>query len=151
MSATSVAPETARLTTLGDVVRFQGENRPEAIAFVFEGRITTYRDFDRNTNRVARGTTGQRCCARRSDRLPRQEQRPLFRAAVRRRQSRPCHGAGKLAAGRSGDRLYRRRHPSDDAVRRAGIHGDGRSPRPDPAGAPHPDRHGRRRRRLARL
>jgi long-chain acyl-CoA synthetase len=54
MTASSVAPDPTRMTTLGDVARVQAEIRPEAIAFVFEGRITTYRDFERNTNKVAR-------------------------------------------------------------------------------------------------
>lgn len=41
--------------SLGDVVRRQGRERPNATAFTFEGRTTTYGDFDRHTNQVANG------------------------------------------------------------------------------------------------
>ncbi|WP_297509407.1 fatty acid--CoA ligase [uncultured Caulobacter sp.] len=42
-----------RMPTLGDVARYHGEARPDATAFVFEGRETTFAEFDRHTNQVA--------------------------------------------------------------------------------------------------
>ncbi len=41
-------------STLADVVRVQGKARNDATAFEFEGRVSSFADFDRNTNRVAR-------------------------------------------------------------------------------------------------
>jgi len=38
---------------LADMVRERAKSRGDAIAFEFEGRITTFAEFDRNTNRVA--------------------------------------------------------------------------------------------------
>jgi len=43
----------AQPTTLDEMVRQQANDRGEAIAFEFEGRITTFAELDRNTNRVA--------------------------------------------------------------------------------------------------
>ena len=43
----------AQPTTLDEMVRQQANDRGEAIAFEFEGRVTTFAEFDRNTNRVA--------------------------------------------------------------------------------------------------
>ena len=42
-----------RMTTLGDVARYHHAARPEATALVFEGRETSFADFDRHTDRVA--------------------------------------------------------------------------------------------------
>jgi long-chain acyl-CoA synthetase len=42
-----------RMTTLGDVARYHREVRPDAAALVFEGRSTSFADFDRHTDRVA--------------------------------------------------------------------------------------------------
>lgn len=42
-----------RPATLAEMVRLQGRNRGDATAFEFEGRITGFAEFDRNTNRVA--------------------------------------------------------------------------------------------------
>ena len=42
-----------RMRTLGDVARYHAEARPNAVAFSFEGRDTTFADFDRHTNQVA--------------------------------------------------------------------------------------------------
>ena len=39
--------------TLAEIVRLQAKNRGEAIVFEFEGRITSFAELDRNTNRVA--------------------------------------------------------------------------------------------------
>src|SRR5579859_1087976 len=50
----SLPPDPDSMTTLGDVIRHQAQIRPDAVAFVFEGRVTTYRDFDRHANQVAR-------------------------------------------------------------------------------------------------
>jgi acyl-CoA synthetase (AMP-forming)/AMP-acid ligase II len=41
--------------TLADMVRDRAKSRGDAIAFEFEGRITTFAEFDVNTNRVANG------------------------------------------------------------------------------------------------
>jgi len=70
------------MPTLGDIARYQAEIRPDATAFVFEGRRTSFAEFDRHTNQVARALLAGG--ARLGDRIayPRQEQRPLFRAAV---------------------------------------------------------------------
>ncbi|MBC7667262.1 MAG: fatty acid--CoA ligase [Gemmatimonadaceae bacterium] len=42
-----------RMTTLGDVARYHRDVRPEATALVFEGRSTSFADFDRHTDQVA--------------------------------------------------------------------------------------------------
>ena len=39
--------------TIGDIVRAQGKNRGDSIAYEFEGRQTSFAGFDANTNRVA--------------------------------------------------------------------------------------------------
>src|SRR5690348_1019792 len=41
--------------TLGDVARLQAQQRGGDIAYTFEGRATTFADFDRHTNRIANG------------------------------------------------------------------------------------------------
>lgn len=41
--------------TLGDLARMHARVRPDAIALSFEGRATTYGDFDQLSNRVANG------------------------------------------------------------------------------------------------
>ncbi|MGE0595698.1 MAG: fatty acid--CoA ligase [Hyphomonadaceae bacterium] len=47
------AEEFDQMTTLGDVARHHGRTRGGRIALRFEGRETTFAEFDRNTNRVA--------------------------------------------------------------------------------------------------
>ncbi|CAN5366892.1 fatty acid--CoA ligase [soil metagenome] len=42
-----------RMTTLGDVARYHRDVRPQATALVFEGRTTSFADFDRHTDQVA--------------------------------------------------------------------------------------------------
>ncbi len=42
-----------QMPTLGDVARYQARERPDQLALVFEGRETTYAEFDRHTNQVA--------------------------------------------------------------------------------------------------
>jgi acyl-CoA synthetase (AMP-forming)/AMP-acid ligase II len=46
-----------RVRSLGDVAREQARLRGDAPAFVFEGRTTTYAEFDRHANQVANGLT----------------------------------------------------------------------------------------------
>ncbi|MDB5484334.1 MAG: AMP-dependent synthetase and ligase, partial [Tardiphaga sp.] len=41
--------------TLADVVRAQGASRADTTCFVFEGRSTSFGDFDRHTSQVANG------------------------------------------------------------------------------------------------
>jgi len=41
------------MPTLGDIPRFHANERPDAIALSFEGRDTTFSEFDTHTNRVA--------------------------------------------------------------------------------------------------
>jgi acyl-CoA synthetase (AMP-forming)/AMP-acid ligase II len=50
LQAVSQAPR-----TLGHVVREQARLRPDKVAFSFEGRDTTFAQFDRHTNQVANG------------------------------------------------------------------------------------------------
>ncbi|MSR13790.1 MAG: long-chain-fatty-acid--CoA ligase [Gammaproteobacteria bacterium] len=45
----------AGLGSVADVPRFQARANPGLSAQIFEGRTTTYAEFDRNTNRVAQG------------------------------------------------------------------------------------------------
>ena len=44
-----------QMPTLGDVARYHGRTRPDSLAFKFEGRETSFADFDRHTNQVANG------------------------------------------------------------------------------------------------
>ena len=44
----------ACMRTLGDIPRYHAELRPDATAFTFETRSTSFRDFDRHTSQVAR-------------------------------------------------------------------------------------------------
>src|SRR5437588_12144766 len=41
--------------TLADMVRIQGRNRADFPVFEFEGRSTSFAEFDQHTNRVANG------------------------------------------------------------------------------------------------
>ncbi|WP_369831658.1 AMP-binding protein, partial [Caulobacter sp. HMWF009] len=41
------------MPTLGDVARYHGEVRGQAVALSFEGRDTTFAGFDRKTSQVA--------------------------------------------------------------------------------------------------
>ncbi|MDE2462753.1 MAG: fatty acid--CoA ligase [Alphaproteobacteria bacterium] len=41
------------MPTLADIPRYHARTRPDAIAFVFEGRTTSYAEFDRHTSQVA--------------------------------------------------------------------------------------------------
>jgi acyl-CoA synthetase (AMP-forming)/AMP-acid ligase II len=47
----------ADMATLADVPRHQAQARPNAVALEFEGRLTTYADFERHTNQVANALT----------------------------------------------------------------------------------------------
>jgi len=44
-----------RMRTLGDVARYHGRERPQAEALQFEGRVTTFEQFDRHTSQIANG------------------------------------------------------------------------------------------------
>ncbi|PZA13326.1 fatty acid--CoA ligase [Rhodopseudomonas palustris] len=46
--------EAAEPATLADVIRAQAKTRGDEIAYEFEGRISSFADFDRHTNQVAR-------------------------------------------------------------------------------------------------
>ncbi len=46
------------IRTLADAPRFHGKTRPDAIALMYEGRVTNYRDFDKLTTQVANGLIG---------------------------------------------------------------------------------------------
>ena len=41
------------ITTVADIPRLHGQQRPTQRAQIFEGRETTYADFDRHTNQIA--------------------------------------------------------------------------------------------------
>ena len=46
-------PATEQLTNLADMVRARAKTRGDAVAFEFEGRKTSFAEFDRKTNQVA--------------------------------------------------------------------------------------------------
>ncbi|MFC3068514.1 fatty acid--CoA ligase [Phenylobacterium soli] len=50
---TRSAVDFARMPTLGDIARYHAEQRPDALALVFEGRETTFADFHRGSDRAA--------------------------------------------------------------------------------------------------
>ncbi len=91
--------DTPELTDLADMVRARAKERGDAIAYEFEGRQTSFAEFDIKTNQVANALIaagvkhGDRIC------LSRQEQRPLFRDSCRRDEGRRGDDAGQLAAG----------------------------------------------------
>ena len=41
------------MRTLADIPRYHAQRRPTSIALVFEGRETTFAEFDRRTNQAA--------------------------------------------------------------------------------------------------
>ena len=43
----------SQMPTLADIPRYHGRERPNAVALTFEGRITTFGEFDRHTSQVA--------------------------------------------------------------------------------------------------
>ena len=45
------------MPTLGDIARFHAKARPDSIALTFEGRDTSFKQFDLNTNQVANELT----------------------------------------------------------------------------------------------
>ncbi len=51
-------PEITEARSLGDLPRLRARIMPEAIAFDFEGRPTTFADLDRRANQVANGLAG---------------------------------------------------------------------------------------------
>lgn len=48
-------PYYPEIQTLGDVARYHGQQRPNAIAFIFNDRVTDYQSFDQHTNQIANG------------------------------------------------------------------------------------------------
>ena len=44
-----------RLSTVADIVRHHGRNRPDRVALYFEGQSVSYGDLDRRASRVAQG------------------------------------------------------------------------------------------------
>ena len=46
-------PPTQQPQNLAEMIRMRAKSRGDAIAFEFEGRQTSFAEFDRNTNRVA--------------------------------------------------------------------------------------------------
>jgi long-chain acyl-CoA synthetase len=53
MAASLKPEEFEQMATLGDVARYHGRTRGGQVALSFEGRITTYGEYDRHTNQVA--------------------------------------------------------------------------------------------------
>ena len=53
MASNDAAVDFDQMPTLGDIARYHAKTRPGAVALTFEGRVTTFADFDRATNRVA--------------------------------------------------------------------------------------------------
>src|SRR4051812_9265552 len=51
----TIMTDIADATTLADMVRIQGRNRGDFTVFEFEGRSTSFAEFDENTNRGANG------------------------------------------------------------------------------------------------
>lgn len=52
MTSTDKIVDFNEMRVLGDITRIHARDRGDAIAFEFEGRLTSYRDFDTHTNRV---------------------------------------------------------------------------------------------------
>ena len=99
---------------LADMVRARAKTRGNAIAYEFEGRQTSFAEFDRLDQPRRQRAEGARRQAARAHRLSRQEQRHLFRTAARRHEGQCGDGAGQLAARRrprspSSSRTARRR------------------------------------------
>ncbi len=53
MSVSVQPDEFALMPTLGDIARYHGRTRGDRVALSFEGRLTTFAEFDRHTNQVA--------------------------------------------------------------------------------------------------
>ncbi len=53
MTTTQAAIDFALMPVLGDIARYHARVRRDATALTFEGRATTFGEFDRHTNRVA--------------------------------------------------------------------------------------------------
>ena len=48
-------PHFEEIVHLSDIARFHGKRCPDKKAFIFEDRVTTYKEFDVNSERVANG------------------------------------------------------------------------------------------------
>ncbi len=103
------------------MVRDRAKSRGDALAYEFEGRQTSFAEFDIKTNRVANALDRDGRQEGRAHRLSRQEQRLLFRTADGRDEGRRGDGAGELAPRRPRGRLHRRRLQGAGAVRRPRI------------------------------
>jgi acyl-CoA synthetase (AMP-forming)/AMP-acid ligase II len=60
VTETSAAPsgvDFSQIPTIGDIPRYQARVRPDAIALTFEGRESTFAEFDRHTSQVAHALT----------------------------------------------------------------------------------------------
>ena len=53
MTTPKPAVDFTQMPTLGDIARYHARERPDATALVFEGRETSFADFDRRSNQVA--------------------------------------------------------------------------------------------------
>jgi acyl-CoA synthetase (AMP-forming)/AMP-acid ligase II len=53
--------------TLADLLRFQAHHRPTAPALIYNGRVTSYSELNRNASKVANGLAT--CGVRRHDRV----------------------------------------------------------------------------------
>ena len=58
----SVPESLDAVTTLGDLSRFHCSQRGEKEAFLYEGRSTSYAEFDRRVNQVANGLLSHPPC-----------------------------------------------------------------------------------------
>jgi non-ribosomal peptide synthetase component F len=112
MSATTIP------ANLADLVRAQAKNRGNALAFEFEGRQTTFADFNIKTNRVANALIA--LGLQKGDRIAYLGKNSdvyfeLLMGAMK-------AGAGELAPRGPGSRLHRRRLQGAGAVRRSRVH-----------------------------
>ena len=106
-------------SNLADMVRARAKTRGNAIAFEFEGRQTSFTELDIKTNRVANGLkalgvkAGERIAylGKNSD--------IYFELLLGAMKANVVMAPGKLAAGRTRDRLHRRGLQGARAVRRA--------------------------------
>jgi acyl-CoA synthetase (AMP-forming)/AMP-acid ligase II len=67
LTSPTVRVDFDQMPTLGDIARYHARERPAATALTFEGRSTTFADFQRHTNQVANALSAQR--VGRGDRL----------------------------------------------------------------------------------
>jgi long-chain acyl-CoA synthetase len=56
---TQITIDFAQMPTLGDIARYHARQRPDAVALSFEGRDTSFGEFDRHTDQVANALLAQ--------------------------------------------------------------------------------------------